>query len=765
MHTQSSSSSTSLGATSDSSRLLHASELAEKIQNKGYIRQKIVDLDADPYFVAFQLRRGETYRLILDNKEAVAELLKPAVLEALLQHDFMDCLNQKRLLGDGLIDAEQHAKDPAIIEAYLDYTILKNDRWPHPAILQSLAHIRALDLRLWQEADKKGGLTPFFNEEHERLISNNAQVLDLLLTEDNHFEVIHLFGYEEGCINETIFPLEPELRSRIRTVLKMLGLALPMAMSYTFSWSILAIGIMAGHMSGDKKENLDASTLAMSYTDTLAACSLASLYAISLYASQLRGDLESIFTSNNESEKAKKIREISRVVKSGLVMGTMTLPIPFLLLFFSKFFLADVFGQDEDVAQLAQEYLRPYAFGMVALLGQAGLEQVLFTFEKQNAAMIMALACFALGVGVADVLAFGHLSFPELGFAGIATGFTVEAWLTFLTFGLYVAHAPTFKDFDFFKHFKFTREDLKQLKELLKIGLPITVTTINEILASFVMTLLAGLLGTDELAAQNFSALLLFFTLLPDLAFGQAAGQEVSRELGEKNYKNANRTAIYSLVASMSIIFPVCLAVFIEPRIFVNLMASDVPENVLAMTDILLPITAAGVLSDTVRYNFLQVLRALDCHKMPTLLSSGSVWLGVLLAYLLGFQTDLGITGVTMGYALGLASGALSLLPQWLNEITPEALSARVVELPTETENAVSDASKKEGHSLAFFSSCRKNKEKPASSTETEGLEKRVKPSRRGAWYNCFSWFSKEEIDEREMRDLSSGDSLQLGQV
>jgi MATE family multidrug resistance protein len=497
----------------------------------------------------------------------------------------------------------------------------------------------------------------------------------------------------EAIASTTTFPLSDAvclpfpadssdvLMSRAEAVKKITGLSLPMALSYTFSFSIVALGVMAGRIGNDEDDQdyLGASALISTMLTTVMLIALSSLYSISISTSNARGQLlrlkeapvpeeeEASRTQQEGIEAAEK--NIARVLKNSFIMALAITPPAFFSLFYSKAILMG-FGQREDVSELAQSYLRPYAFAVPGLLLRMCEEQIMFSFEKQLPAMFLGLSSFAIGVFFADVLCFGYLSFPKLGLPGIAYGFIGEAYLTCLVFGIYLAASKTFKEFNFFNNFSFKKEDREQIKNLFTIGWPISATLSMEVTAMLVTSLLAGLLGKDELITWGVGSQFSFFALILLVALGQATCQEVSRALGKSENLNVNRLAKYGLFTNVMLILPLCILVSAYPDILKWIITNDdLSDEIMQMVKILVPIVAAGVAVDSVRYNILQVLRAMGDHVKPTVISIFNTWLGVLMAYILGFHTNLGIYGVAAGFTIGLTTGALALLPRWIAKI------------------------------------------------------------------------------------------------
>jgi multidrug resistance protein, MATE family len=482
-----------------------------------------------------------------------------------------------------------------------------------------------------------------------------------------------------SLIRETEIGLSPWQAFR-----KIVGLALPMGASYTFSWSIFLSGIFIDRLQeqgADQTDSLGASTLVTILFNTLGTLSIAVLFSISIYTGNQLGKLRQSNSQAPQTSDAQPadIREkISGVPINGTFIGSGFLLVTMPAMYFSKSLLIAL-GQNPQTAEIAQRFLRPATNVLPSLMLRLVLEQVMFGFEKQRPPMYIALFNFAIGVFLATSWGFGNCSFPRLGISGLAYGFTIDSLLTCIGFGLFLGLHPDFRDFNFFKRFKRNCEDWEQIKDLLKIGLPIVFTVMNEIVAQLMVSLFTGWLGKDQIAAQNSGSVFTFLALIVLICPGQATCQEISREIGAKNYYNTNLYATYGLVCSMVFMAPLSLIALAAPQLFTNSLANSqaASAGVVVMGKRLMLITALGMPFDSARYNMLQVLRATGDHVMPTVISTSTLWGGVIVAYTLGFMTPLGIYGIALGYALGLIAGCVGLFPRWYQKLKPEALAEK----------------------------------------------------------------------------------------
>ncbi len=438
------------------------------------------------------------------------------------------------------------------------------------------------------------------------------------------------------------------------------GLGIPMALSYTFSVTIVAIGLLGGSLYHDAV-HVAAITLIMTSINTLMIIGFSPLFAMSIMVSNLVGSLRVV---RDEETRAYTVQRISAVNRSGLQIVAVIAPIIFGLMFFSQTLLVKVMGQPEEAAAIVQGFLRIYAFAVPAVLWRVCLEQILFSFAKAKATMCYSVISFAVGTVFAYALAHGVLGFPGMGLQGIAIGYTVECYLTAIFFAYYLRYQADFAEYNFFKLFNYGVIAQGLTRQLLKIGAPIAFTIINEMLLTFVLVIIAGRLGTAQLAALNFSMQIIFFVFIISASFGQACCQEVSRQIGAHDVGNARRVAIYGLWTTLLCLAPLCGLLVVTAPVFVNYFIAGHPE-VVTLALFLVPLVVLAILCDAARYNILQVLRALHDHVVSMLLSTVALWFSILLSIGLGLYTQLGLRGVIYGYLIGIICATLLLIPRW----------------------------------------------------------------------------------------------------
>jgi len=469
---------------------------------------------------------------------------------------------------------------------------------------------------------------------------------------------------------------------------KMSGIAIPMALSYTFSFEVFASGVLAGNYNDDK-DHTAAITIISTFMNTFLILGMSPLFAMAVVASNWLGDLrtykEKPKNEQDDVELATKRARISAVNRSGLIISAVATPPVFLALFFSQAIATNVFRQDENVAGIAQEYLRPYAFAVPGVLARMTFEQMMFTVGKSRDAMYLGLASFTVGTLLSVWLGFGGLGIDAMGLKGIALGYVAEAYFIALMYGLYIYFKNECREFRFFNLFNTDKKVIADVtSQVLTWSGPISFTIGSELLMTFVVGIIAGAISAESQAALSFVMQFIFLIFIFSAAFGIACQQEVGREVGAKCYNDASRLARYSLITTLSYITPICVLIAAWPALL-RKMLNNYDDTIVDTANLLTPIMVSGIILDAARYTMLQELRSLADPWGSTALSFFGLAIGLCLSAILGLATDLGIYGVGAGYTIGLGLAAFLLVFRWAKKTDVsyvETVNERMKNLP-----------------------------------------------------------------------------------
>lgn len=320
-------------------------------------------------------------------------------------------------------------------------------------------------------------------------------------------------------------------------------------------------------------------------------------------------------------------------------------------------------GQDPDVADASQTYLRIACWGMFPALFAMVLKSYLSAMERPSIILTVTLSA-ALFNGLANwLLIFGNLGLPELGLTGaaIASVIAQSATLAGLIFYGGVLK-PAFAGGVFSR---FWKPDRSRIQQVFSLGWPIGITLLAEAGLFSASAIMVGLLGEVVLAAHGIAMQLASITFVVHLGLSQVATVRAGQAMSAEDSLSLRRGAVVvsacsaafaALAVSAFVYFPV-------PLISLFLSASDSrSEAIVPIAVSLLSAAALFQLADGAQVIALGLLRGLQDTRVPMIMAAIAYWcVGAPAGYLLGFEAGFGGTGVWFGLVIGLGIAAIAL--------------------------------------------------------------------------------------------------------
>lgn len=395
--------------------------------------------------------------------------------------------------------------------------------------------------------------------------------------------------------------------------------------------------------------------------EALAAAVLATplFFAVMIFGS---GFSQAVMPIAAQAEGQGDTRGVRRAVRMGLWVSIAFSAIVMAPLWHSEKILL-AFGQDPEIAALAGDYMRIAQWAMFPTLAAQGLRAFLSAVEMPR--MIFWSTVFgALLNGLLNwVLIFGNWGAPELGIRGAAYASLGTTTLTFVVLGLYVSTNRKAAEYEIFA--RFWRPDWPDLREVLRLGLPISITILAEVGIFVLSSIMMGWLGVVPLAAHGIAMQLASIAFMVPLGMSQAATVRIGRAFGRGDTLGLNRAAVAAMSVCLAFASMSAVLFWTMPATLISLFldsAEPQASAVVAYATPLLMIAAVFQLFDNGQAVGVGMLRGLKDTRVPMILAIVSYWgVGFTMAYLLGFTAGLGGPGVWMGLAAGLAVAASSM--------------------------------------------------------------------------------------------------------
>ncbi len=313
-----------------------------------------------------------------------------------------------------------------------------------------------------------------------------------------------------------------------------------------------------------------------------------------------------------------------------------------------SFKLVPFLGYGEVLDSIIIEYLIITSFSSFGLCLYQGMKEFFQSMEKTLAANSLALSAAAVNVLLNYAFVFGQFGFPDLDEAGLAwASLTVR---TLMGMGLFLVAYRWWKS-----PFQI---DWSFMKELWKLGGPVSISLFLEIMAFCSVTLLVGKFPSYQIAANNLALNIGSLAFMVPLSISAAVGVKVGHAFGEKNKHSILIYAQASLFASFIFTFCMGSVFYLFPHAIMTLYTDDL--LVLEWAKKLLFWVACFQLFDGAQVTIAGILRGLSITRAASICIFIGYWvIGIPLGCYLGFKAGLEAQGFWIGLATSLAAVAM----------------------------------------------------------------------------------------------------------
>jgi MATE family multidrug resistance protein len=428
----------------------------------------------------------------------------------------------------------------------------------------------------------------------------------------------------------------------------LLRLGVPMALTQLVQFSIYFVDtVMIGRLS---PEDLAGAALGSVMIFLLWMLASGPIMAVSPLVSQALGADQS------------DTRDPRRTIRMTIWIIFLMTPLIFLGLIFTEQ-VALALGQDPTASAKAQSYVVAVGIGLPFTLATMALRNFLAALDKTFIPLLIIIFVVILNIGLNALLIFGLWGFPRLELVGAGLASSIAGIIGFFIFLGYIAWDKRARSFEIFKNI--TQPDWERLKDILRLGWPISVTTTFEGMLFNAIILVVGLIGVIEQAAYQIALNAAACAYMMPWGMSMAGAVRIGLARGAGNRPAERRAAGTTIIAALIAIGIIAIPVAISPNsvaaLYLNL---EKPENqqVIAYVVSFLPIAAAFMFWDAIQAACNQLLRGLKDVTAPMWICGISYWLiGFPIAYYLGLHSDLGAKGVWYGLMVSLICAAIGL--------------------------------------------------------------------------------------------------------
>ncbi len=423
---------------------------------------------------------------------------------------------------------------------------------------------------------------------------------------------------------------------------KLLKLAVPMANIQFIS--ILGSFFLMMMMARLGQETLAASALIFSTQACLLLVGGSILFSLSLMIGHACG--------------AQQFLKIGNIVQFGWFLG-MLITVPLMIIGDHIKTILILTGQTPSIAAQVDQYFRVFIWAFPALMINITNMQLCYGTHKQHIVKRVNLFNMGVLVFVGYWLIFGKWGAPKLGITGGALGMLISCYCNFFIMLAIFKWNSSFTPFELFRYR--LHHEWEILREVWKIGWPMSVQIGGELLSFFFISVMIGWLGTQSLGAFQVTNQYSLLVVVPIFALAQAVGIVIGQANGAQHFNEIKPMGVASMKLTLGITAVIALIFLCFPKELAKLYlhgAHDHDAYFMHLVVMLFMITACIQIIDGLRNILTGALRGLFDTRYPMWVGLGGIWLvGIPLAYIFGFWLHQGVVGIVLGLAVGITVG------------------------------------------------------------------------------------------------------------
>lgn len=222
----------------------------------------------------------------------------------------------------------------------------------------------------------------------------------------------------------------------------------------------------------------------------------------------------------------RAVRRAARMGLWSLVGMGMLFMLP---LWFTKQLLLAL-GQDPELAQLAQDYMRIAQWSLIPAFVLIGLRSFLTSLEKANAVLLITVFAAIINGMLNYAFIFGNWGAPRLEMQGAGVATLLANSIAAIAAIIYVTRIKQAQPYQLFT--RLWRPDWEALSSIAKLGVPISVSIFAEAGMFSAASIMIGWIGTLQLAAHGIALQLASIAFMVPLGLSQAASVRVGNAVG-----------------------------------------------------------------------------------------------------------------------------------------------------------------------------------------------------------------------------------------
>lgn len=314
-------------------------------------------------------------------------------------------------------------------------------------------------------------------------------------------------------------------------------------------------------------------------------------------------------------------------------------------------------GYPPDMVAIAADYLGPLRWGVLPALLFACYRSFLSAVGRTRPLLVSAALANLANLGLDLWLSRGGLGIEPLGVLGISWSTAACRLVLLAPLAILVHGAPSMRHFPTPRW----RPIASDLRELLRIGLPVGLQFGAEVGTFGLAALLMGALGAVPLAAHQVSLTFASMVFMVPLGLGAAAAVRAGQAVGRRDGPGVRRVGQVAIGCSVLYAFAAAAVLLLFPRPIAVAFGLDGEALLLALD--LFAIAAFFQVADCIQIVTVGILRGLaDTRAAFLLVLAGHVALSIPLGVLGGPGWLQEPRAVWVALTLGLTANAVTLV-------------------------------------------------------------------------------------------------------
>ena len=332
--------------------------------------------------------------------------------------------------------------------------------------------------------------------------------------------------------------------------------------------------------------------------------------------------------------------------------------------------LLTVLGQSAKLVTLTKTYFHYAGLGLLIMMVTYPSSQLYTAIGHPNVNFWIAACRCPVTIFISYIFIYGSWSLPQMGLGGIMFAILLTQVPVSLIIIIMTFCSKYNGQFKLYDHARWL--DFSIIKQLVKVGLPISFQSSTEMIGVTLMLYMMGWYGTDALAASQIVNQYVIVLIVFYLGCSQSLSILVSRAYAEKKWDLIKEYALSAigLMTCLQLVIAVVFVYFWQPltELFLNSDHGYHHDHILSLAHDFFLIAIVMNYCDGLRYIITGAYRGLHNAKTPMIVGViGICVIGLVSSYVMSGWFGWGPIGVRLGLTVGILVAAAYLLILFFN--------------------------------------------------------------------------------------------------